>query len=118
MAKARSSSMQHNADAMHYGAIPITMFPDGDPDGGDIQLPVWVNSESAWYMLTLIGGGGMDVSVSLSEGTVEVFYSDIRVYGSFDSDAIVLRTEEIAYEMDAVLLKTVPITFTADAVLA
>ena len=117
MAKARTSSIQHDADKMHYGAISVEMLPDGVPGLGEIQIPVFVQSQSAWYMMHLIGGGGMDISVDTVNQTVEIFFSDTRVYGSYTADAILYGTISGEFYPEAILKGTLSSTFTADAVL-
>ena len=100
MPKARTPNRpQHHAGDSHYGAFDVEHMPNGAVPG---DMFYWDGVQ--WNLIRLIGGGGMDISFDAVNKTLEIYYADNRVYGSYLSDAILFRTYDNTITADAELV--------------
>lgn len=101
MAKARTEGLPQINGQLIYGSIPIELFPDGDDT---LQMPVWHPATAQWYLATIVGGGGMDISFDQTNNTLEIFFANNRVYDTATADAILFKTTSTTFVADAVLV--------------
>jgi hypothetical protein len=106
--KAKNPNLpQIKADQMLYGELPLEMLPTppaSDQSNPDIVIPVYDQVNQEWVFARIIGGGGMDMTFSAEQGTVEIYYADNRVYGSFTADSTLFKTTAGTFTADAVLV--------------
>jgi hypothetical protein len=88
-------------DQSHWGEMSIDLMPT-PPDNMVGAIPYFDGVQ--WQFIRIVAGGSMEIVYNSVEQTLEISSVDIRLYGSYIADAIILRVESGTFNANAVLV--------------